>query len=350
MEKGTISVKLVNEALRAAHHRVDVAPLLARAGIAAASLGDGEARVSAEAYGAFWLLLAEALDDEFFALDRRRMKVGSFACLCRTALHEPTLMRALRAVTRLFGVMLDDYRPSLRRRGAIAEIRLDEPAQPGPAFACFALWMIVHGLACWLVGRRIPILAVELRGPMPAYCDDYRVMFSETLRFSRPRNRLLFDAEVLDMPVRRHPAELGGFLAGAPANILVRYRDPRSLAERCKAYLRRRPPGGWPTLDGLAGQFCMSASTLRRKLAGEGQSYRTLKDQVRRDLAIERLERQASCAELAGELGFADTSAFYKAFKKWTGCTPGRYLARETAGCGPSGDVARRSAVTRAVR
>ncbi|MBE0762846.1 AraC family transcriptional regulator ligand-binding domain-containing protein, partial [Escherichia coli] len=49
---------------------------------------------------------------------------------------------------------------------------------------------ITHGLACWLVGRRIPILAIDLRCPQPDYIEDYRVMFSDNLRFSRPLSRL----------------------------------------------------------------------------------------------------------------------------------------------------------------
>lgn len=129
-------------------------------------------------------------------------------------------------------------------------------------------------------GRRIAILGVELRCVAPDYCGDYRVMFSDHLRFERPHNRLLFNADCLALP------------------------------------------------DALSGHFCMAPSTLRRKLAGEGQSYQGLKDQVRRDLVIARLDIGASnFSELAFDLGLADTRAFYKAFKKWTGTTPGQYRA-----------------------
>ncbi|MBP5100314.1 helix-turn-helix transcriptional regulator, partial [Pseudomonas protegens] len=75
-----------------------------------------------------------------------------------------------------------------------------------------------------------------------------------------------------------------------------------------------------------AQSLCMSASTLRRRLAEEGQSYQALKDSVRKELAIVWLaEPQISFAEIAGRLGFADTSSFYKAFRKWSGSNPGHY-------------------------
>jgi AraC-like DNA-binding protein len=70
----------------------------------------------------------------------------------------------------------------------------------------------------------------------------------------------------------------------------------------------------------------MSASTLQRRLATEGTTFKALKDQLRREIAIQRLHAdRVSLKSLAAELGFADSFAFQRAFKSWTGCPPGAY-------------------------
>lgn len=332
-DKGTISIRLVSEAVHELQHRgLEVNKLLETSGIAPALLTKPYARVTCEQYAQLWLTLAQQIDDEFFGLNTRRMKVGSFAFMAHTACKEPTLEHALRGALRFLGLIFEDLSPRLLRTGGMAEIVIEQSpnasSTPERAFVDFTLWMMVHGLACWLVGRRIPIIAIDVQRPQPDYIEDYRVMFSDNLRFSRPQSRLLFNAQWLNLPIRRTAEELRLFLQTAPQGILVKYRDPQSHAARIKTYLRGIKPERWPDIEAISAHFFMAPSTLRRKLSQQGQSYQSLKDHVRRDMAISRLDQgECNFNDLAFELGFADASAFYKAFKKWTGSTPGQYHA-----------------------
>ena len=327
-EKDTISLHLVREALlQSCAPGAATEEILGKVGIAPALLLRGDARVSATAYARLWRLLARRNDDEFFGMDPRKLKAGSFEYLCRAAMAQDSLGAGLGSVLGFLSLMLENLPAQLVRQQSLAEIVLLEDArEPRRAFTYFTYWMIVHGVACWLAGRRIPILAIELRCAKPDFCADYQVMFSENLRFDRPRTRMIFSADGLDAPIKRSAEELKRFLAHAPANILVKYRDPESLASRIKQDLRQLPAEQWPETDGLAQGLAMSASTLRRRLADEGQTYQGLKDSVRKELAIVWLaEPNISFSDIATRLGFADASSFYKAFRKWSGSNPGHY-------------------------
>lgn len=327
--KSTISVRLVDEALLAlTSSALPAEQLLRQLGLPPIDLTNVEARIDVADYSKLWRRLARHFDDEFFGMDARRMRAGSFAFVCRAAMAQPNLDAALRVVLDFFGLTFEGFRGALQRSESLAEVTLQErdAAAPLRAFSYFTFWMLLHGLACWLVGRRIPLLAVELRCEQPSYTDDYRVMFSGNLRFERPSTRIIFAAEVLDLPVRRNERELHCFLAQAPANILVKYRDTTSLASRIKVQLRELPAEQWPTSDQLAQTLCVSPSTLRRRLAEAGQPYQAIKDQVRQEIATLWLaDASVTYAEIAERLGFADVSSFYKAFRKWTGTNPGQY-------------------------
>ncbi|MFA5123383.1 AraC family transcriptional regulator [Zavarzinia sp.] len=330
MQRGTISVHLVEEALAEARARgIDVDGLLRGAGIEPALLADGAARVPATHYAALWLGLARAMDDEFFGMDRHPMRPGSFTLMCRAAHGAETVGQGLRRALRLMGLILDDLQGTVVREGTRASLVLTEHGAPLRAFTYCTFLLIVHGLTCWLAGRRIPVTAAEFRCAEPAYTEDYRTLFTHDLRFGRSRTRLEFDAAFLDLPVKRSEAEMKSFLRRAPANILVKYRSNDSLTVRVRHELRRLPPADWPDFDQLATGLHMSASTLRRRLDGEGASYQSIKDSLRRDLAIRCLARgRSSIADIAEELGFADPSSFHRAFKKWTGLQPSEYRRR----------------------
>ena len=326
--RDSISVRLVVEALRGfLQPGLTAEQLLEQIGLEPGCLRNPDGHMDVRDYSQLWLRLARRFDDEFFGMDPRRLRSGSFVFLSRSCMQQPTLEKALVHALEFLGLGLENLRGKLIRSQSLAEVVLRERnAEPARAFCYFTYWMLLHGLACWLVGRRIPLLAVELRCAEPEYTDDYRVMFSDNLRFARPSTRIIFAAEVLDLPIRRSEAELRSFLAEAPANILVRYRDHSSLASRIKQHLRSLPAERWPDSEILAQGLCMSASTLRRRLAEAGQPYQAIKDGLRQEMATEWLaDASVSYAEIAERLGFADVSSFYKAFRKWTGINPGHY-------------------------
>jgi AraC-like DNA-binding protein len=327
-EKDTISMQMVREALlQCCAPGAAIDEVLSKVGIAPSLMAQAEARVPATAYARLWRLLARRRDDEFFGMDPRKLRSGSLAFLCRSSMAQLTVAAGLASGLSFLSLMLESMQASLVRQQTLAEVVLEEGDEPPRrAFTYFTYWMIVHGVACWLAGRRIPILAIELRCPEPEFSEDYRVMFSENLRFDRPRTRIIFAADCLDLPIKRSADELSRFLSRAPGNILVKYRDPDSFARQIKSELRKLPAQDWPETDALAQAWNMSASTLRRRLADEGQTYQVLKDSVRKELAIAWLADPAiSFADIAARLGFADTSSFYKAFRKWFGSNPGHY-------------------------
>jgi AraC-like DNA-binding protein len=229
---------------------------------------------------------------------------------------------------RFYALLLDDIHGTLARATEEAAIVLSERgggAQHRP-FAHEVLLMLLHGVACWLVGRRIPILRARFSYREPAYSAEYRLMYCTDLQFDAPDTAIFFDARYLDLPVVQNERTIKEFLRTAPENILVKYKNGSSLSARIRRRLRQFLPGEVPDFETLAGELNMTAATMRRRLSEEGASYQEIKDQLRRDLAIGYLSHSdRSVMDIALELGFSERSAFHRAFRKWTGASPGEF-------------------------
>ena len=286
-------------------------------------------RVPVQHYARFWRRVRRTIQDEFFLMDQRSMRPGSFAFMCSMAAQQPTVGQGLDVALQFLALIFADKRAVLRTQHSMAAVVLrEENPQPSRAFTYFTFWMYVHGLTCWLANQRIPLLSVDSRGPAPDFIDDYRVMFSDNLRFDCRQSQILFSADVLSVPIRRSAQDLQRFLRHAPNNIMVKYRDAQSLTSQIRRTLLNSEPKYWPDAVDLAADLFMSVSTLRRRLNEEGQSYQRLKDAVRSSLAIKWLADESyTFVDIATALGFADVSTFYKAFRKWTGTQPSHYRA-----------------------
>ncbi|WP_095156640.1 AraC family transcriptional regulator [Pseudomonas sp. Irchel 3E13] len=326
-DKGTTSIGLVQEALFGARHKgVDVALVLRQARIDPALLASPQARVSAAGFSRLWVALSDVLDDEFFAIDRHPMRRGSFKLMCQLTLGCDNLEHALRRMLAFLRSILDDVYGELVFDAESAVIVLHDHGVQRRLF-CYGTWLIlVHGLLCWLGNRRIPIQRLDLRAPQPEDDSDYRMRFCENINFAAPVSQVFFERDFLELKVAQTPLTLAAFLKESPASILVKYRNDESISARIRQRLRGQSPEEWPELEALAKMLRMSYSTLQRRLQAEGLNYQRLKDNLRRDIAINLLSQPGlTVTDVAARTGFQETSAFHRAFKKWTGVSPGAY-------------------------
>lgn len=80
----------------------------------------------------------------------------------------------------------------------------------------------------------------------------------------------------------------------------------------------------------VAAELHVDVRTLRRHLAAEGTSYRTLVDEVRHQRALELLVHDVPVAEVAAELGYSETATFSRSFRRWEGVQPSRRRGRSS--------------------
>ncbi len=79
-------------------------------------------------------------------------------------------------------------------------------------------------------------------------------------------------------------------------------------------------------LSFYANQLGISERTLQRKLKSEGQSFKNLVDQVRKDTAARYIDARCyNMGQISEMLGFSDPAVFTRAFRRWYGVTPKVY-------------------------
>ena len=329
--RGTVAPAFVRGMLAGAlHDGHDAAALLAAVGIDPACLADDGARVPLADYAALYTHLNAVLDDEAFALFSSPMRSGCFEFLCRATITAPQLGEALARAIRFLRAVLPDMRITLERDGAYAVLAIAEqrPLLVDRVFAYEWLLRLLHGLACWLVGRGIALDAVDFPYPRPAHADDYALIYTAHSRFDAPQLAARIAGNLLELPVRRDEAALQRFLDGAPGKLTMLYRNDRELVMRVRDHLRAALPE-LPELEATAAALKLTPRTLNRRLEAEGSSFRAIKDALRRDIALSRIAKSTQpVATLAADLGYADPSAFYRAFVGWTGVSPSAYRRR----------------------
>ena len=203
-----------------------------------------------------------------------------------------------------------------RRLGALRE------------FCLVTLLRNVHGFSSWFIDSRIALREVGFPFAAPPHQGVYPLMFPGPVYFNAPRAGFSFDAQYLALPLKRDERSLRTMLQRALPLIVLPYRRDRLLAQRVRELLRTQA-GAMGTAETLARALHVSTRTLHRQLHEEGVSLQRLKDEVRRDQAMDQLRRSARpVKQVAQAVGFGNEKSFARAFRQWTGLSPSEFRRR----------------------
>ena len=308
---------------------VDPSEALQQAQITPQMLRNASTRITAAQMELFSRLAMQQLDDEALGWFSRRLPWGSYGLLSRASLTAPTLGVALKRWCRHHALLTDDvvFELSVHAGRAAVQITEHRPLGAMHEFCLLTSLRNVHGYASWVVDSRIPLIEARFPFPPPPHADIYPRLFPGPVHFGAPQAGFTFDAGYLALPQRRDERALQAMLQHAVRLIVLPYRRDRLLAQRVREVLRARG-SELRTADAVAAELHLSARTLHRQLRDEGVSLQALKDEVRREQAMDQLRRTSrSIKQIALASGFSNEKSFSRAFRAWTGMSPSAYRA-----------------------
>lgn len=308
------------------------AEFLAAASIPSDVLDDTDGRIPHSRMMRLWEEAAAATGDAHLGIHvAEAAPLESFEVHAYAVLSSPRLRDAFRRACRyqrLIHEATDLVFDEGKDEGVLRHALPDGRAVPRhPAEALATLWARFGRL---VAGEAWRARLVRFAHRAPADTHEHERVFGAPVEFATGVTAMHVANAVLDAPNHRADAGLaavldryaGGLLEAAP-------QGGEGLAARVRRRLLEGLGDEVPTAERMAGALHMSVRTLHRGLRAEGTTFRELLDQLRHERAADMLATgRCTISEVAFLLGFAETSSFSRAFKRWTGVSPARYRAR----------------------
>ena len=255
-----------------------------------------------------------------------QMKLSSHGFIGFAAMTADNVAQALELAERFISLRIMGFSLRLTRDGDTAHLYLEtdldlQPLRDG----IVASLMIGLGQMAQVITGETLFGSADIDIPENPRFAQISHMLPAQIHFKRPANRISFDASYLDLPL---------VMADSASMQLAveqceRELNALGLSNRFVRQVRdliRPGEGGFRNVEEVAEALHMSERTLKRQLAQEGTTFSDILEDIRRQMAIRRLDAgELSIERIAEELGYSDVANFNRAFKRWTGTTPGQY-------------------------
>ncbi len=306
--------------------------ILEQAGLNHGLLQQPRARVSAKQLASLVRTGWQLSGDELLGLTTQKVKVGVFALLAERLIKCKTLEEVLTQMANFYNLIGDQLHFKIQHVGSQvhfsvnANFKNDNKNDTPNSLLTELLLLVCHRFPSWLVGHVIGLTQVCVQHAKPRHAQEYRLMFACPCSFDCENNTLVFDAKFLKLAVIKKPEELAPYLNEMPLQWFKKQAYFDTFSAQVMRMLEEVSQEKDASVEHIAARLNMTSRTLRRKLTAEGSAFQQLKDNVRRDQAINLFEDASlTIAEIGRRLGFTEPATFTRAFKHWTGVPPSVY-------------------------
>jgi AraC-like DNA-binding protein len=325
----SIAVTSTLAMVRAAELRgFETADLLEQAAVPRECLEDPDARLPGPTVMALWNALRERTGDPFLQLAApTSLPFGAYRVIDYLVAASTTVGEGVGRFARFFELIADAANLSVGREdeGPCLCLATADGGPIPPVYVDYVFAALVTRIRM-RIRPTLQVRGLELRRPEPPASAAYGEVFGAPVRFGAPADRLCFSDEEWGSPTESADDALARVLEEHARILGKRLPRPASgfLAAVEKAITSGPPDAG--SAEHVARALHMSVRTLQRKLVANGTTFREISDTVRGKLAEGYLSnRKVSIAEVAFLLGFSEQSSFNRAFRRWTGESPGRW-------------------------
>jgi AraC-like DNA-binding protein len=196
-------------------------------------------------------------------------------------------------------------------------------------FACEREFVSIYRIVSDILKAPVPLNEMKFAYPKPAYAAYYEEVFHCKVKFNSPDHMIVFDRKLLSMPLPMSNPIAKKIYEQECMQLCQRLKVKETMTDQVRQEIIFKE-NSFPSFTQLSRHLNISPRTLRRRLTDEKTSYKSLVADIRISKALDFLKTTTySIEQIATELGYSDLSNFYRAFKKWTGRTPGSYHRKD---------------------
>jgi len=287
------------------------------------------ARVPFAKMNKIWSRAIDVTGDPMFGLTvGRNVRPGDFYVLGHAWLASASLLDAMRCLCRyakILSTVIGDLRLQRYEDNiALVETFPNKELMPNKAAKDGGYAALMN--MCEFVTRRpVHPVSVTLVVSAEHSSDEYDRLFRCPITYGADADRFFFSVGDLEEPLSGSIPEIAA-AADRIAEGYIASFDMNAVATEIRQMLIQMLPSGRVDQDTVASRLYRSKSTLQRQLKSEGSSYREILESTRRSLAEQYLKDGTyTLAQIAFMTGFADQSNFARAFRRWTGLSPGQF-------------------------